>query len=362
MPSDDVYAYRRLRTDGTVSISGLFFMGNAAKEGGYVAAKQPAPADAAAAAAPPAADVATTLENMVRTALHKCERARGLEFVVSTLKQVLGAYKNMVEEARAAAAKQREADLQLAKLRADATLVPVMIRKVYLQMDAERAHNRRRLAELEAALHDAQSRSSSPVQETPSGTPLSAATPRRKVQSGAGVLRTAASDGFPSPRSGRDPSEAGDTPLANGAVPHPPRSPQGSPPLPAHQRPTHTLGFTRRGKGTPQTRPSSCVPVLDTSSLAGSPTAGAPASAPGSGRFRKQSAGGKPDDSYSLQQRSAAASPFTTRITRTFTTSQDIRRQFDELDADAAGYLTYGVVKKFYRSVDQFGVPQSDAK
>eukprot|EP01064_Diplonema_japonicum_P034578 TRINITY_DN7212_c0_g2_i1.p1 TRINITY_DN7212_c0_g2~~TRINITY_DN7212_c0_g2_i1.p1 ORF type:complete len:372 (+),score=83.08 TRINITY_DN7212_c0_g2_i1:128-1243(+) len=319
---DGIVPYKRVRTDGTVSLCGLFFTGNAAKEGGINGAvkKQVAESTGAAKAqggwpAHCGDDVIETVRSLTKTAVKQCEKMDGMELITSSLNQLLTEYNGAVEQARHYYTLCSAESAEVKRYQNEAALVPTMMRKLFNQADAEKSELRKRMKELEEALEQRECEALPP---TPSPT-------NKKVHTAQGSLRGTGITEAAEPESPTRPSNA----------PCRPQSPPGSPPLPSRQRPHSTIGWIRGSRQTPVTLPKRPYSSMDA-------------------RYAHSSI---PAD-YNL----APQKPYTARITRAFTSSADIRRVFDELDTTRSGCLSHDVVRSFYKSIDDFGVPKSEAQ
>eukprot|EP01059_Diplonema_ambulator_P015137 TRINITY_DN26235_c0_g1_i1.p1 TRINITY_DN26235_c0_g1~~TRINITY_DN26235_c0_g1_i1.p1 ORF type:complete len:350 (+),score=76.66 TRINITY_DN26235_c0_g1_i1:41-1090(+) len=311
---DSILPYKRIRTDGSISMCGLFFMGNAAREAGI--ARNIAKETISATGDLPKAEqwpkhcgdeIVETVQSLASIAIKQCEKTGGLELIVSSLNQLLAEYNGAVEQARHYYTLSRSDASEVTRYRNEAAMVPGMLQKLFNQAEAEKRELQKRVAALQEELREER------VERTDSSVGKG-----RKVQMAQGSLR------------GQGVSNGTKEPV------HAPRSPTGSPPLPSRQRPHSTIGWIKgpRGGGT---TPPITLPRRPYSSL--------------------DSTG---DGSYSLGN--VPRAPYTSRITRAFTSSADIRKVFDELDTNKTGALSYKTVRAFYKSIDDFGVPKTEAQ
>ena len=308
-----VFPYKRIRVDGSVSICGLFFTGKSAREAGIENNIGVNTAESTGEILPTKvqSDTMRMITGMKDAALKTLGGMGEVDHVKETIQR-------MFQIVASGEAKISTLESDKKKLESEAAIVPSMLSKLMNQCDSDTKDYRVRIKQLESVLDDLKLELTDfKEKEISWGLEKENLTSRQAIA-----------------------PEAPAAPKQNGCrrPQHSPRrqphSPSGSPPVQARQRPASTLGWIQRGV-------SSCA--LNNCAVRASGKNTLP---------RVASAGSA----------TTSATPTVNRITKSFTSTADIRQQFDTLDTNNNGYLSREAVRLFYTAIDDYGVKKSEAE
>ena len=302
-------SYRRIDTDGSTQICGVYFLKGLALNDDHLTMDKPVPPVAVLPTCMTNAAL-ESLNSLSNTALHQVDEVGNMSFVGTAVQQLYSSLEHLVRTSQELFKQLVQERAQRRAYEREVASSPIMAEKLLETFDREKGVLKRRISLLEKTASDL-------AQLLP---PPLFSRPGRKVQSASGLLKMTARDELKAEERAQlaeEEKRETDKIPTEGEVEEQPHAA-------GRQRKEHGARYAQNSAEACSIRSPTAAVVLST-------------------QYRP-------------------ATPFASYLTHSLCTQDAMSEKFASLDTAGAGFLTFQIVTEFYRSIDSYGVPRGEER